>query len=52
MTKKGQTIEGVVRVHYFSSHGYYSGKNYLLEPCSKTLWTIKEKNKSLKKVCH
>ncbi len=35
MTKKGQKVEGVVFVPYFSSNGYYRGKNYLLEACSK-----------------
>jgi hypothetical protein len=45
MTKKGQKLEGVAFVLYFSSNEYYSGKNYLLEACSKHFKLLKGKTK-------
>jgi len=49
MTKKRQIIEGVVLAHNFSSHSYYSGKNYLLGACSRHFGLIKEKENFPKK---
>jgi hypothetical protein len=49
MTKKRQKIEGIVLAHYFSSHRYYIGKNYLLVACSKHFGLIKEKENFPKK---
>jgi len=41
--EKGTKIEGVAFVLYFSSNGYYSGKNDLLEACSKHFELLKRK---------
>ena len=49
MTRKRQIIEGIVPAHYFSSHRYYSEKNYLLGTCSRHFGLTKEKETFIKK---